>query len=357
MTASCELRRAPVRRPKSSFFPWSFVKILLMALVVRLPTSFGRCGFPPTFESMDIKGYPRASYDTWEKVFYTCKPGYNYKLFSPYNTFCEPNNTWYPLDEACTKKLCSTPKVENGGIVDPNKALEFNTETHFYCDDGYYLKGEQILTCILSGDQVYWNYAIPTCEKILCQSPGKIENGKHTNSWRNVFEFNELVTYSCEPSNGPDEYSLVGESKLICSGPGKWSSDPPQCKVVKCDYPVLKHGRPVSKIKEKFSYQDEILFQCLEGFYLNGSNPVFCGGNNTWEPEMPTCIKGFKPTHPTKPPLSRYPGYPNPLEFPPIEEIVELDSGVIALVIFTILVALAIICTCLYKYLRRVKKV
>ena len=28
----------------------------------------------------------------------------------------------------------------------------------------YYLKGEQILTCKLSGDQVYWNYAVPTCE-------------------------------------------------------------------------------------------------------------------------------------------------------------------------------------------------
>ncbi|KAM5307294.1 LOW QUALITY PROTEIN: membrane cofactor protein-like [Glossophaga mutica] len=258
-------------------------------------------------------------------VFYDCKPGYYYKLFSPYNTFCESNGTWYPL-EACYKKSCPTPKVPNGGATDSQIGFEFDKEAHFYCDDG-----------------------------ILCQSPGKVENGKHTNSWRNVFEFNELVTYSCDPSNGPDEYSLVGESKLICSGPGKWSSDPPQCKVVKCDYPVLKHGRPKLLKKNFFSYQDEILFQCLEGFYLNGSNPVFCGGTNTWEPEMPMCIKGFKPIHPTKPPVSRYPGYPNPRELPPIEEIVELDPGVIALIIFTILVAIAIICTCLYKFLRREK--
>ncbi|XP_053771767.1 membrane cofactor protein isoform X2 [Desmodus rotundus] len=356
MTASCKLRRALPCRPKNPFFPWSFAKILLMALVVRLPTSFGDCGKPPEFDSMTIKGVPKSSYVIWEKVFYDCKPGYYYKLFSPYNTFCEPNSTWYPIDEACYRKSCPTPKIPNGGVVALQMGFEFDKEAEFYCDDGYYLKGEQILTCKLSGDQVYWNYAVPTCEKIFCQSPGKIENGKHTNSWRNVFEFNELVTYSCDPSNGPEEYSLVGESKLICSGPGKWSSDPPQCKVVKCDYPVLKHGRPVSKIKDKFSYQDEILFQCLEGFYLNGSNPVFCGGNNTWEPEMPTCIKGFKPTHPTKPPVSRYPGYPNPRELPPIEEIVELDPGVIALIIFTILVAIAIICTCLYKWLRRGKK-
>ncbi|XP_023614768.1 membrane cofactor protein-like [Myotis lucifugus] len=128
--------------------------------------------------------------------------------------------------------------------------------------------------------------------EIFCAEPGIIENGKRTNSWRVVFEFNEVVTYTCDPSDGPQEYSLVGESKLSCSGPGQWSSDPPQCKVVQCEPPVLKYGKPLSEMKEKFSYKDEVAFECLKGFYLNGSNPVFCGGNSTWEPEMPTCIKG-----------------------------------------------------------------
>lgn len=67
-------------------------------------------------------------------------------------------------------------------------------------------------------------------KEIFCQPPGKIKNGKHTNSWRDIFEYNELVTYSCDPSNGPEEYSLVGDSKLICSGPSTWSTDPPECK-------------------------------------------------------------------------------------------------------------------------------
>ena len=62
--------------------------------------------------------------------------------------------------------------------------------------------------------------------------------------------------------------------------------------VVKCERPELKHGVIVSGSREKFSYQAVVIFGCLQGFYLNGSNVVFCSGNNTWEPEIPKCIKG-----------------------------------------------------------------
>ncbi|KAF6292586.1 hypothetical protein mRhiFer1_002466 [Rhinolophus ferrumequinum] len=339
MTASCAGRTAPPRRPERTFFPWCFIGFVLVALVLLLPKFSDACGKPPVFESMKFKGVPKSSYSPGEKIYFECNPGYYYSLYLPLVTFCENNNSWFPLDEACFKKECPTPKVPNGVAVGPEVGFQFDREAQFFCDEGYYLQGEEILTCKRSGSNVHWNYDIPKCEKILCQSPGKIKNGKHTNSWRDIFEYNELVTYSCDPSHGPEEYSLVGESKLICSGPGTWSSDPPECKVVKCEYPVLKNGKLVSGIREKFSYQAVVLFECLSGFYLNGSNPVFCGGNNTWEPEMPTCIKGFKPTHATKPPVSRYP-----------------DAGTITLIILTILVGIAVICTCVYKCLRREKK-
>ena len=84
---------------------------------------------------------------------------------------------------------------------------------------------------------------------VYCGRPPQIKNGKHTNSYRNIFEYNELVTYTCNPSNGPDEYSLVGESKLFCSAPGKWSSAPPQCKgnSISICFNILKIVLPVSK--------------------------------------------------------------------------------------------------------------
>lgn len=42
MRVSCAPRRAPPRRPEKPFYSWSFVGILLMALVLLLPTSSGR---------------------------------------------------------------------------------------------------------------------------------------------------------------------------------------------------------------------------------------------------------------------------------------------------------------------------
>ncbi|XP_015420006.1 PREDICTED: membrane cofactor protein-like [Myotis davidii] len=193
----------------------------------------GLCGKPPVFQSMKLKVPPQPAYLPGEKVYYQCNPGYYYSYFYGLSTYCEKNNSWYPIDEACYKKECPAPKVPNGKVYEqyePQTGFQFDKDAYFYCNYGYYLKGEPIVTCKLSGDTVYWGGDIPTCEKILCGEPGIIENGKRTNSWRVEFEFNEVVTYTCDPSDGPQEYSLVGESKLSCSGPDKWSSGPPQCK-------------------------------------------------------------------------------------------------------------------------------
>ncbi|XP_036297951.1 membrane cofactor protein isoform X2 [Pipistrellus kuhlii] len=339
MTRSCEPRRAPARPPESPLSSWRFVGIAVVTLVLQFPASLGDCGKPPVFQSMKLKGTLKPSYAPGEKIYFECNPAYYYSYFYGLSTYCEKNNTWHPIDEACYRKQCPVPKVPNGEVYEqfePNTGFQFGKNAYFYCNYGYYLKGEAVITCELSGDTVYWGSDIPTCEKILCKAPADIVNGKRTNNWRTEFEFNEVVSFTCDPSNGSQEFSLVGEKKLTCSGPEEWSSDPPQCKVVLCEPPVLKYGKPLSEMKEKFFYKDEVAFQCLKGFYLNGSNPVFCGGNSTWEPEMPTCIKGFKPTHPTKPPVSKYPGYPKPLESPPIHELFEIDPGVIALIILTI---------------------
>ncbi|ELK29567.1 Membrane cofactor protein [Myotis davidii] len=163
MTASGEPRRAPPRHPESPF-SWCFVGVISVTLVLLLPTSF--------------------------------------------------------------EKACPTPNVKRGKVHDPQGGFELNKEAHFFCDYGFYLKGEPVLTCKLSGDKLLWNHDIPTCELVQCKPP------------------------------------------------------------------VLKHGKPVTEMKTNFSYHDEVAFRCRKGFYLNGSNPVFCGGNSTWEPAIPRCIRG-----------------------------------------------------------------
>ncbi|XP_039732395.1 membrane cofactor protein-like isoform X2 [Pteropus medius] len=188
------------------------------------------------------------------------------------------------------KKSC--PQLEeplNGQIIYVNRTFQFGSQAHYVCNEGFILRGTKILYCELSGSNVDWSDNPPECEKIICRAPPNIANGKYTNSDKPIFDYNEVVTYSCNPSMGQDKYSLVGESKLTCRG--LWSSDPPECKVVKCQDPVVENGRLVSGFGRKYYYKDEVAFECNQGSHLKGNNTIFCGANSVWEPEMPECTK------------------------------------------------------------------
>ncbi|XP_066117578.1 membrane cofactor protein-like isoform X2 [Saccopteryx bilineata] len=341
------MRRTPPRRPESVSFSCCFVGISLVALVLQLPTSFGRrivgegtCFTIPTYKTMQLRGNAKRSYNTGERIYFDCKPGYYYTVLLPRNTFCKADGTWYQIEEACQQGGCVALLIENGLVTYPQGGTEFGKDIHFYCDYGYQLVGKQILNCKFNGTKVFWDGDAPKCEKVFCKTPEKIKNGNYTNGHKDTFVFNEEITYSCDSPNGTEKYMLIGESTLTCMATGLWSSMPPQCKEITCDIPVLKHGRSVSERKEKYFYQDVIEFECLEGFLLNGSKSISCGRNNTWEPKMPTCIKDIRPTtHPTMPPASKYP-----------------DPGVSVLMLLTLFIIILVACICLCQFLRRRKK-
>ncbi|XP_054418799.1 membrane cofactor protein-like [Pteronotus mesoamericanus] len=252
------------------------------------------CDAPPRFQSMMLKGNPKNTYNNGDNVEYQCRPGYMRSVpLLPMSSVCQPDGTWTPLQEACKRKSCpQLGEPVNGEVNYINGTFQFGSQAHYVCNEGYYLLGTKILYCELSGNTVEWSDSPPQCEKILCQPPRQISNGRYTNSHKDTFEYNEVVIYRCNPSAGPDEYSLVGESRLVCSGPNQWSSEPPECKVVKCQYPVLKNGRLVSGLGKRFYYKATVVLECLEGFYLEGSATIVCEANSIWEPEIPKCIKG-----------------------------------------------------------------
>ncbi|XP_055439789.1 uncharacterized protein LOC129654326 [Bubalus kerabau] len=176
----------------------------------------------------------------------------------------------------------------NGQVNFVNESVLFGSQAHFACNPGFYLIGAKIIYCEISGDNVNWSDNLPICEIILCAAPGNITNGRFT-QYKEVYQYSEVVIYRCNPSNGPDEYSLIGETTLICVDHNRWSSDPPECKVVKCDYPIVEHGAIVSGFRGKYYYNMQVVFQCRDGFYLHGSSTIVCGAKGTWEPELPKC--------------------------------------------------------------------
>ncbi|XP_039726199.1 membrane cofactor protein isoform X4 [Pteropus medius] len=301
MTASYGTRTTPPRCHKNLFHSCRFVGIFLMTLVILLPTSSDACDDPPRYESMMLKDVSKDLYHPGDQIEFKCRLGFKPIVpLLPTTAICQANNTWTPLQEACTRKSCPQLADPSNGQV--NGTFLFGSEVHFVCNEGYELVGAKILYCEISENTVAWSGDPPQCEKIMCQPPGDIPNGKHTSSHKDVFEYNEVVIYSCNPSGGPDEYSLVGESRLVCSGRGTWSSALPECKVVKCQYPVVKNGRLIAGFARKFYYNAQVVFECVQGFHLKGNSTIVCGANNEWQPKMPECIEVLTPSS-TKHPI------------------------------------------------------
>ncbi|XP_077934323.1 membrane cofactor protein-like isoform X3 [Halichoerus grypus] len=407
MTASYAPRTAhPCRLEKRFSFLCCF-GIPLMASVLLIPMPSDACDAPPRYSTMR-PNVTKPNYNPGDRVYFKCRPGY--KLlppFRPVSSVCQPDNTWTPLNEACTEKSCEHPgEPLNGQLVGVNGSFIFGSQVHYSCNEGFRLIGKRILYCELSSldeNTVRWSDSPPLCTKIMCPSPGKIPNGKHTGSEKDEFEYNEAVTYSCDPSSGPDEYSLIGERRLICTGDGVWSSDPPQCKVVRCPFPDPENGRLISGFRRKYYYKATIEFECLPGFYHEGSSTAVCGSNSTWEPAQPMCLKVLIPLstsppilnhtvstppstnppissvsesktphtttppssshpesktpHTTTPPSSSHPGPPpSPGDESTPEDTGTLGKGTIAVIVLSVLAGLVLLGCALYRFYRHKKK-
>ncbi|XP_023556933.1 membrane cofactor protein isoform X1 [Octodon degus] len=294
---------------------WRFLGAWLLAAGSLLAASSDACVLPPPFEAMDPVN-PKPYYQIGETVEYRCKKGYILMPIFLMVSTCEKNHSWVPItDDGCLKMKCTylNPPV-NGRIEYINGTHTWGDQARFTCVPGFYLVGTERIYCELKGNKVLWSDKIPKCEKVSCAPPPKIKNGKYTFSDVQVFQYFEAVTYSCDDVPGPDKLSLVGNEVLYCAGQEVWSSAAPECRVVKCPFPVLKNGRQIAGFGKTFLYQATVVFECIPGYYLNGSDKIVCGSDNAWEPPIPECLKGPKPTHPTKPPVHNYPGYPNPSE-------------------------------------------
>uniref|UniRef100_G1T2Q6 Membrane cofactor protein n=1 Tax=Oryctolagus cuniculus TaxID=9986 RepID=G1T2Q6_RABIT len=301
MAASSALRKAPPHHcqgPSASpASPW-VLGILLLTLVFLPPTSSNTCGEPPRFQSMRPKGDIKSSYNVGERVEYECRLGYSHRLSLPKFITCQENQQWSQIsNDTCYKKSCPRqPEPPNSQVNVVNGSYEYGSQIEYVCNEGYHLIGERILYCQVSDTGMQWSGSPPRCEKIMCTPPPNIPNGAHSGVGSDAFEYRAAVTYTCNRASGPDEFSLIGESQLYCVGPGKWSSDPPQCKVVKCPFPELTNGKQVSGFGTKFCYNAKVTFECNQGFYLHGSELITCNDNSTWQPPIPSCLKGQPPS-------------------------------------------------------------
>ncbi|KAM5202001.1 complement receptor type 2-like isoform 2-T2 [Hipposideros larvatus] len=230
-------------------------------------------------------------------VTYSCEPGY--LLVGQKTISCLSSGKWNAISPTCEEARCKPPgPLLNGQMKGPS-SLRVGETVNFSCDKGYQLQGQPSSRCVIARQKALWT-KMPVCEEILCPTPPPILNGRHTGRTSVKFPYGSTVTYTCDP--GPEKgvnFTLIGENTIHCTTDsqktGTWSGPAPRCELsvsaIQCPPPQILRGRISSGQKDQYSYNDTVVFACLNGFTLKGSRGIRCNAQGTWEPSAPVCEK------------------------------------------------------------------
>ncbi|XP_008943211.1 PREDICTED: C4b-binding protein alpha chain-like, partial [Merops nubicus] len=232
------------------------------------------------------------SFPVGTTVSYACRPGYRaIPGRSPRRT-CGADLQWSPVEQFCTERSCNHPGELDHGYVHVTN-LTINSKATFSCERGFRLIGTDQSTCVIMNKAVGWDRELPFCERIPCEPPPSIANGRYTEAEHYFYQ--SSVTYSCDDvPGGTDPFSLIGPATIFCTQDehfnGVWSEQPPQCRVVKCDNPSIENGRKSSGFTPPYRYKASVTFECNPGYFMVGSRIITCQENSTWSPK-PACEK------------------------------------------------------------------
>ena len=60
-------------------------------------------------------------------------------------------------------------------------------------------------------------------------------------------------------------------------------------KKIICSRPEVRNGKIISGLRPTYNYQNNMVFECNEGYILKGSKLIYCGEDGEWNPPPPTC--------------------------------------------------------------------
>ncbi|XP_015743425.1 membrane cofactor protein-like isoform X1 [Python bivittatus] len=301
-------------------FPSCSNEVLSAALVLLFLSSTALCECPtpslPNHSSLKGGEGLADTYPVGTRLQLECITGYEYIPGKARIISCLDTNQWLDVPELCQGRRCPTPHIENGRIVSSND-LRLGDQVTFGCDFGFRIIGESSLQCVLRSGKVDWNRELPHCQRIPCNRPPLISNGRYDSSPSDEYDAGSAVIYRCDA-----DYTLIGNSTISCTVAangvdGMWDSPPPECKKVKCDRPTIQNGRVTNVFQAIYTYNSGISFQCNSGYTLVGAAFVKCDANSKWNPPVPSCVESVAPT-PTKPTRPPTPAVPPTPPIPPM---------------------------------------
>ncbi|XP_068852104.1 membrane cofactor protein-like isoform X3 [Aphelocoma coerulescens] len=239
------------------------------------------------YAELDPSSRDKQSFPVGSNVSFSCRPGYVRVPGMSLTWTCGADLQWSPTGVFCTERKCKYPGDLENGYFDATE-LTFGSKLTFSCKEGYRLRGNEEISCVIKNEGVDWSGPLPYCEIIPCMPPPNIANGSYEE--RVDYVYQSSVTYRCQ-----EPFSLIGTATIHCTSDahfnGVWSGPPPECRVVKCENPRVENGRKRSGFGPSYSYKDSVVFECDRGYFLVGAEVISCGEDNTWVPPKPTCEK------------------------------------------------------------------
>jgi len=174
---------------------------------------------PPNSETANTIGQQYVFEDTVE---IQCSAGY--LLEGDANVTCLANGSWSNIPVCRNVSYCPTLQIDNGSI---NSTETSNgTAVAVMCDEGYTLRGSNVLTCSSVGS---WSDTT-TCDIVMCGpfngTPDIVVRGQGES-------FNTTLSVDCRPGLALDDGSV---DSVYCNANGSWTGSP-QC-VIPGEIPV-----------------------------------------------------------------------------------------------------------------------
>ncbi|XP_063422165.1 protein lev-9-like isoform X1 [Mytilus trossulus] len=242
------------------------------------------CGKPPVVSHAHHDGeIYQTTFDIGSMLQYTCDTGNTGNTNDISRAWCVGAGIWVGPKMTCSSPGCPRPRsIDNGRVKEPFKN-SFGNEMEYECNEGYFLTGRRMRTCLANGT---WDGQEPSCETVTCQEPPKILNAVHDGyDESSLYPAGRQVTYECIKGYRQND----GHPRAMCNGDGEWVGlSQFACGPVNCGFPVdIKDGWREGHM---FEYKNQVKYNCKQGYKLHGDMILTCEADETWTGEVPECI-------------------------------------------------------------------
>ncbi|XP_043932228.1 membrane cofactor protein-like [Protopterus annectens] len=257
----------------------SFCCILLLSSIAG-SQEFDECDEPPRSQSAKLEEISQNNFPINTVLTYSCRPGYKAVPGISNSITCQENLSWSILQEFCKPHDCGTvPDLPNGKINYPSGFTTFSSEAIMSCNEGYRLNGRTKRTCLSDG----WDNGNPTCVPVMCPK-AEVKDGQTVYENGPENQFNTSVSIKCN-----EGFTLRGSLVAACNKDGQWDPPLPNCEVITCPKPAVKHGLKINQTGPDNQLNTSVTFECNEGFTLRDSSIAMCNKYGLWDPPLPTC--------------------------------------------------------------------